>query len=165
MTANNTSKFVTRNNNTKTVTFTHGVAKNAELEVPTESASIVSITQLIHKSLVKHKLNQGGLISDSVILSSIGTSHFLEGAFLGYEERFKKAGQDQQTIDCLKDRIFSEIPIALALVEYRYGITDPNEQYEKLATLEGLSEETQKFYKLLIDMNETKSKSKPIKDN
>lgn len=156
MTANNTNneEFTFQNGvdekDTTTVTFEYGVAKNAKLIIPTVASSIATLVGLINKSLVKYKLEQGGLFSDQVIYSSIGTSHFIKGALLGWQDRlevdqFKALERNFDDSSLLVDRL-------TAIAEHRYGLTG-NAVYEKVLEFDFITDEQREFFSVMLNVN------------
>lgn len=69
-----------------TITVTHGVIKDLLVALPRE-CSPFTMVEAFAKSFVKHML-EGGLVSDDVLISSIGESHLREAMVGGARERF-----------------------------------------------------------------------------
>jgi hypothetical protein len=97
------------------VKFTNGVVRDASLKVPTGRYSIAALADLIRESYLDWRFDgASGLFSDEVALSSIGKSHFFEGALGGFETRL-----DADTFARLRDNVNSDYCLAISIAERR----------------------------------------------
>lgn len=96
--------------------FSYGLVKNASLEVPSEACSIHDITCLIFKSYLAWRFGpeNRAIMSDEVVVSSLGKSHFFAGALGGYEGRL-----DAETFALLKQSADNDIMLACDVVRFR----------------------------------------------
>jgi hypothetical protein len=99
---------------TKTVHFSYGTCKDAALKIPAEACSIVQIVDLIRESFLEYMFNGRSLMSDEVLVSSIGRANFFAGALGGYETRLSP--EDFKMVKSYADCDFS---MAIAVARYR----------------------------------------------
>lgn len=84
---------------TNTVKFSYGTVKNASLKVPAEAYSLMDAAKLIQESFLEYMFRPGcGLMSDEVLLSSIGHANFFAGALGGYETRLTAERLDRKSV-------------------------------------------------------------------
>lgn len=120
---------------TKTVTFSYGTVKDASLEVPAEACSLFDIAHLIQQSFFKYMFRPGcGLMSDEVLVSSIGQANFFAGALGGYETRL-----NAKDFEAVKDMATSPTSLAVGVVEFRNPNISHSEKYMQASKNEALS--------------------------
>lgn len=125
---------------TRTVTFSYGTVKNAELLIPAEATNIVTMAALIRESYLKYMFRPGcGLMSDEVLVSSIGQSNFFAGALGGYETRMPA-----DDFSILKEAADNDIALAVDVAKFRDPSLSTREAYRIAAKNEALSEDTRK---------------------
>lgn len=128
---------------TKTVTFSFGTVKNAALEVPAEACSIMDIVGLIHKSYLAYTFRPGcGLMSDEVVVSSIGQGNFFAGALGGFETRL-----DAETFRLVKENAESRVALALAVVRFRKPGIDRSDAFLAASKNEALTADEREMLK------------------
>ena len=135
---------------TRTVRFTYGTAKDAVLEIPTEPTNIVTVANLIRQSFLRHMFSRPVLMSDEVLVSSIGRSNFETGALLGWKERL-----DEKTFGLLEDEVKSDISMALAVVQYRNPSISKRDACLAAAKNEALDADTRKFIREFAEVYAT----------
>lgn len=135
--------------NTKSVTFSFGTVKNATLKVPTGDYSIIHLADLVHESLLEYffRPESNSLISNEVVVSSIGTSNFLAGALGGYETRL-----DAKSFALLKDRVENPIALAVAVARHRDPDLTRTESYLVASRNEALSENDRSTLKIFANL-------------
>jgi hypothetical protein len=100
---------------TRTVTFSFGTIKNADLHIPAEDFSLFAAAQLIRQSFLEYMFRPGcGLMSDEVLVSSIGRCNFFDGALGGYETRLSPAD-----FKVLSDEAKNDIALACDGIRFR----------------------------------------------
>lgn len=124
---------------TRTVRFTYGTARDAELQIPAEPASLLTVVHLIRESLFRYMM-RGALVSDAVVVSSIGTENFLAGALGGWETRLPAA-----EFKILSDMTRNPVSLAVAVAQFRNPHLTLAEAYTVAAHNEALSEEDRKL--------------------
>lgn len=101
---------------TQIVKFSFGLVKNAALEIPAEAYSLHSAACLIRKSYLAWRFgpDNRSIMSDEVVVSSLGQAHFFAGALGGYETRL-----DAKTFASLKECAESAVALAVDVVRFR----------------------------------------------
>ena len=132
---------------TRTVRFTYGTAKDAALEIPAEPTNLVTVADLIRRSFLRHMFSGPVLMSDEVLVSSIGRSNFETGALLGWKERL-----DEKTFELLESDVKSDIAMALAVVRFRNPSISNRDAYLTAAKNEALKDETRIFLRAVADI-------------
>lgn len=135
---------------TRTVLFTYGTAKNAALEIPAEPTNLVTVADLIRQSFLRHMFSRPALMSDEVLVSSIGRSNFETGALLGWKERL-----DEKTFSVLEREVKSDVAMALAVVRFRNPSISKRDAYLAAAKNEALDAEDRKFLRVFAEVNAT----------
>jgi hypothetical protein len=104
-----------KNIKTRTVQFSYGTVRNADLLVPAEACSLADIAGLIRRSYLAYAFRPGcGLMSDECVTSSIGQANFFAGALGGYETRL-----DAEDFARLKECAANDIALACDVVRFR----------------------------------------------
>lgn len=101
---------------TRSVLFSYGLVKDALLEIPAEAYSLHDVACLIRRSYLAWRFDGHSIMSDEVVVSSLGQAHFFAGALGGYETRL-----DAKTFASLKDCANSAIALAVDVVKLRAG--------------------------------------------
>ncbi len=133
---------------TRSITFSNGLVKDAVLKVPAEACSLFHIAQLIRQSYLEWRFDGRSIMSDEVIVSSIGQANFFAGALGGYETRLSP--DDFKRVKQLAE---SAVALAVDTVKFRKcnaGISI-RDAYLQASRNEALSEFDRKF---LADMAE-----------
>jgi hypothetical protein len=133
---------------TRTVRFTYGTVKDAALEIPDEATNLVTVANLIRQSFLRHMFSRPALMSDAVLVCSIGRSNFETGALLGWKERL-----DQKTFELLEDEVKSDIAMALAVVRFRNPSISKRDAFLAASKNEALDDDTRYFLRDLADAN------------
>lgn len=119
---------------THTVRFSYNTCKDAALLVPAEPASLFQVSRLILKSYFDHMFSRPVLMSDEVLVSSIGKSSFFGGALGGWETRL-----NAKDFAALKG-LLADSDIAIAVVKYREPSISQADAYRRASQNEALSE-------------------------
>ena len=98
---------------THTVRFSNATCRDAALLIPAEPASLYQVSELIIKSYLDYMFSHACLMSDEVLVSSIGKSNFFEGALGGWETRL-----DPKDFAALKS-LLDDMRLAVDVVRYR----------------------------------------------
>lgn len=133
---------------TKTVYFTFGTAQNAALEIPAEATNLVTVANLIRQSFLRFMFSRPALMSDAVLVSSIGRSNFETGALLGWKERL-----DAKSFELLEREVKSDIAMALAVVRFRNPAISKRDAYLAASKNEALDDDTRHFLRDFADAN------------
>jgi hypothetical protein len=131
---------------TRTVQFSYGTVKNANLKVPAEAYSIVDAVKLIRESFLEYMFSRPCLMSDEVLVSSIGHSNFFEGALGGYESRV-----NPEFFKAMKGYALSAAGQALAVAEYREPKASRKQHYIRASKCEAVPENERKFLALVAE--------------
>jgi len=100
---------------TSIVKFTYGTAKDAELLIPTGEYNLYQLAQLLRASYLMWAFRPGcGLMSDEVLLSSIGKADYFAGALGGFKTRL-----DAEAYAELEKMVNYAPALALAIVRTR----------------------------------------------
>lgn len=101
---------------TRSVLFSFGLVKDAALEIPAEAYSLNDAACLIRKSYLAWRFgpDNRSIMSDEVVVSSLGQAHFFAGALGGYQSRL-----DAKTFAALKDCAESAVSLAVEVVKLR----------------------------------------------
>lgn len=132
---------------TKTVYFTYGTAKDAALDIPAEDTNLVTVANLIRQSFLRFMFSRPALMSDEVLVSSIGRSNFETGALLGWKERL-----DEKTYELLEREVKSDVAMALAVVRYRNPSISKPDAYRAAAKNQAITAEDRKFFLACADL-------------
>jgi hypothetical protein len=133
--------------NTRTVKFSYGTVKDASLKIPAEAYSVVDAVKLIRESYLEYMFRPGcGLMSDEVLVSSIGQANFFAGALGGYESRV-----DAEFFKNMQSYINHAPGLALAVAEYREPTATRKQHYIRASKNESLSATERKFLALLSE--------------
>jgi hypothetical protein len=137
---------------TRSVKFSFGLVKDAVLEIPAEAYSINDAACLIRKSYLAWRFRPGcGLMSDEVVVSSLGQAHFFAGALGGYALRIAP-----ETFPALKSSAESPVALACDVVRLRaekQGRTVTQAQvYAEASKNEALSDDERKMLSELSKM-------------
>jgi hypothetical protein len=122
--------------NTRTVTFSYGTCKDAVLKIPVGPHSIAMMGDLLIESYLEYMFGRGSLMSDEVLVSSIGHDNFYAGALGGYETRL-----NSEDFNCLKHYVDNDILLALAVTRYRNPSISKIDSYLESARNEALSQD------------------------
>lgn len=133
---------------TTTVRFSYGTVNNAALEIPAEATNLVTVANLIRQCFLRHMFSRPALMSDEVLVSSIGRSNFETGALLGWKERL-----DEKTFGLLESEVKSDIAMALAVVRFRNPSISKRDAFLAAAKNEALDTDTRKFLRELAEVN------------
>lgn len=126
---------------TRTVKFSYGLVKDADLQVPAEAYSIVDAATLIIDSYLAWRFRPGcSLMSDEVVVSSLGQAHFFAGALGGYESRLQP-----EVFQALKRYASAPEPLAVATVRFRDPSLKGSAVYARAAENTELSAEVRSF--------------------
>lgn len=126
---------------TRIVTFSYGTVKDADLEVPAGDFSAWDAAHLIRKSWLRYAFRPGcGLMSDEVLVSSIGKSNFFEGALGGYKQRL-----DPTFYGILERCVNDDIALATEVVRFREPNLPAADVWERLSKNEALDVNTREF--------------------
>lgn len=130
--------------NIRTVTFNYGTCKDAVLKIPVGPHSIAMMGDLLIESYLEYMFGRGSLMSDEVLVSSIGHDNFFAGALGGYETRL-----NPEDFTCLKHYVDNDIILALAVTRYRNPSMSKVAAYLSAAKNEALSQEERGALKML----------------
>lgn len=139
---------------TTTVKFSFGLVKNAALEIPAESYySLKDIACLIRKSYLAWRFRPGcGLMSDEVVVSSLGQAHFFAGALGGYETRL-----EPEVFAALKQCVENPVALACDVIRLRaskQGRTlTQKDVYTEASKNEALDADTRKMLRELAKLS------------
>lgn len=132
---------------TNTVKFSYGTVKNASLKVPAEAYSLMDAAKLIQESFLEYMFRPGcGLMSDEVLLSSIGHANFFAGALGGYETRLTA-----ERFAALKDCAESDIGMAVEIAKFREPGASQKAVYLRASQNEALSADYRRFLGLMAE--------------
>ena len=123
---------------TRTVRFSYNTCRDAALLIPAEPASLYQVAKLITQSYLDYMFSRPSLMSDEVLVSSIGKSSFFGGALGGWQTRLN--AKDFAALESLLDDIW----LAVAVVRYRDSSISPADAYRIAAKNEALSEADRK---------------------
>jgi hypothetical protein len=131
------------------VKFSNGVVKDASLKVPTGRYSIAALADLIRQSYLDWRFDgASGLFSDEVALSSIGKSHFFDGALGGFETRL-----DAGTFARLQENVSSDYSLAIAIARRRNPKLSYKEALRAAALNQSLTEEDRRCMETIAEMD------------
>ena len=101
---------------TRTVTFTYGTCKDAALKIPAKGqpASLRDIIDLIRSSYLEYMFSSPILMSDEVLVSSIGRNHFFAGALGGWKLRL-----EAKAFETLEMLASNNAVLAVRVAQYR----------------------------------------------
>ena len=123
---------------THTVRFSNATCRDAALLIPAEPASLYQVSELIVKSYLDYMFSGACLMSDEVLVSSIGKSNFFEGALGGWETRLSA-----KDFAALKN-VLDDTRLAVDVVRYRDDTLSRADAYRIAAKNEALSEADRK---------------------
>ena len=123
---------------THTVRFSNATCRDAALLIPAEPASLYQVAKLITQSYLDYMFSRPSLMSDEVLVSSIGRTSFFGGALGGWQTRLN--AKDFAALESLLDDIW----LAVAVVRYRDNSISPADAYRIAAKNEALSEADRK---------------------
>lgn len=104
-----------KNIKTRTVQFSYGTVRNADLLVPAEACSLADIADLTRQSYLAYAFRPGcGLMSDECVTSSIGKANFFAGALGGYKTRL-----EPEAFIYLEQCAANDIALACDVVRFR----------------------------------------------
>lgn len=133
---------------TRTVQFSYGTVKNGSLKVPAEPSSLWTIAHLIRQSWLEYAFRPGcGLMSDEVLVSSIGHSNFMEGALGGWETRLSP-----ENFKAVKELALDDALMALDTVRFRNPELDRKAHLLAAAKNEALSADQREMLTKLADL-------------
>lgn len=136
---------------TRSVKFSYGTVKDATLLVPAEACSLVDIVSLIRRSYLEYAFRPGcGLMSDEVLVSSLGRSNFFDGALGGYKTRLSA-----EDFNSVKELANHDAGLALDAVRFRNPGLSRREVYILASKNEALSETDRKFLEMIADHSES----------
>ncbi len=133
---------------TRTVRFSYNTCRDAELLVPAEPASLYQVSELIVKSYLDYMFARPSLMSDEVLVSSIGKSNFFEGALGGWETRL-----NAQDFAALKN-VLDDMRLAVDVVRYRDETISRADSFRLAAKNEALSEADRKSLRAMAEFAE-----------
>lgn len=132
---------------TQTVQFSYGTVKNASLKIPAEAYSLMDVVNLIQDSFLEYMFRPGcGLMSDEVLVSSIGKSNFFAGALGGYKTRLQP-----DVFEALERCADNDIGLAFKVAKFRNPGISPKQAYLVASKNEALSEDVRRFLVLMAE--------------
>lgn len=134
---------------TRTVKFSYGTVKGADLLVPAEPTSLYAVSKLIHQSYLNWAFSGESLVSDDCLLSSIGQANFFAGALGGWKTRLDADGFKALEGLC------GGTSLALDIVRYRNPTISTAEAYRVAARNEALSDDERKCLMTLAKHHES----------
>ena len=133
---------------TRTVRFSHNTCRDAALLIPAEPASLYQLSELIVKSYLDYMFSSPCLMSDEVLVSSIGKINFFEGALGGWETRL-----NAKDFAALKN-VLDDMRLAVDVVRYRDDTLSRADAYRIAAKNEALSEADRKSLRAMAEFAE-----------
>lgn len=145
MNTNNTSAAAMK---TRTVRFSYNTCKDVALLVPAEPANLYQVSELILQSYFDYMFSRGALMSDEVLVSSIGKSSFFGGALGGWKTRL-----NEKEFAALENLLVDSM-IAVAVVQYRDSSISRVDAYRIAAKNEALTADDRRFLNDMAELSE-----------
>lgn len=130
---------------TKMVRFTYGTCKDATLKIPAAPANLVQVAELVRESFFDYMFSKGALISDEVLVSSIGASNFFAGALGGWKTRLPA-----KDFDLLSGLVQDPMNLAVHAAQYRDPTATLAQSYLRASQNEALNDNERTILKQMI---------------
>lgn len=132
---------------TRTVQFSYGTVKDASLKIPAEAFSPMDAANLIRESFLEYMFRPGcGLMSDEVLVSSIGRSNFFAGALGGYEGRVSP-----ELFAHIKECASYDMTLAVDVAKFREPGLSDRAAYLRASQNEALCENTRRCLVIMAE--------------